>query len=66
MDMEKTLYRFNSSQDVVHLQTKYTLFKRVANIVFYLTLDEPLDRQLMREAIDRLIERNDCLRITFV
>ncbi len=66
MGMGKTLYRFNSSQDVVHLQTKYTLFKRVANIVFYLTLDEPLDRQLMREAIDRLIERNDCLRITFV
>ena len=34
MDNEKVLYGFNSSQDIIHLQTKYTLFKRVANIVF--------------------------------
>ncbi len=64
--MDKTLYGFNSSQDVINLQTKYTLFKRVANIVFTATLDEKADWDAMKQAINKLIERNDCLRIVFV
>lgn len=66
MDNEKVLYGFNSSQDIIHLQTKYTLFKRVANIVFSTVLDNDLNRDLMTKAINKLFERNDCLRITFV
>ena len=66
MNDDKTLYVLNASQDVVNLQTKYSLFRRVANILFSITFDEPLDRALMKKAIDLLIERNDCLRITFV
>lgn len=64
--MEKPLYSFNSSQDVINLQTKYTLFKRVANIVFSVTFDEGFDKDVMRKALDRIIERHDCLRIVFV
>lgn len=64
--MDKTLYRFNSSQDVIDLQTKYTLFKRVVNIVFSTTVDTGFDEAIMTRAINKIIERNDCLRITFV
>lgn len=63
---DNTLYGFNPSQDVINLQTKYTLFKRVANIVFSTTVDKGFDKNLMRQALDKLVERNDCLRITFV
>ena len=64
--MNRTLYEFNSSQDIINLQTKYTLFKRVANILFSVTFDEKVDWSLMKKAINILIERNDCLRIVFV
>lgn len=64
--MEKTLYRFNYSQDVIHLQTKYALYKRVANILFSTVVYKGFDRELMTKAINLLFERNDCLRITFV
>ena len=64
--MEKALYGFNSSQDVIHLQTKYSLFGRVANIVFSTVVEDGFDKDLMKKAINELIARNDCLRITFV
>ena len=63
--MERTYYGFNTSQDIIHLQTKYTLFKRVANIVFTTVVENGFDRALMTDAINKVIERNDCLRITF-
>ena len=62
----KVLLGFNNSQDVINLQTKYTLFKRVVNIVFSVTCDEPYDPQLMTQALNKLFERHDCLRLTFV
>jgi len=64
--MEKTLYGFNSSQDVINLQTKYALFSRVSNIVFSTEIESGFDRKLMTEALNIVIERNDCLRIRFV
>lgn len=64
--MDNTLYEFNSSEDIIELQTKYSLFKRVANIVFQVTVDAGFDHARMAEAIDKLFERNDCLRLTFV
>lgn len=64
--MDKVLYGFNSSQDVINLQTKYALFSRVANIVFSLTVDAGFDKTVMTETLNKVIERNDCLRITFV
>ena len=63
---ERTLYGFNVSQDVINLQTKYSLFNRVANILFGVAFDEGFDRDLMTRSIDKLFERHDCLRITFV
>jgi len=63
---DKKLYGFNSSQQVIQLQTKYTLFKRVENILFRTTISGGYDKKLMTDAINLLIKRNDCLRITFV
>ena len=60
------LYPLNTSQEIVDLQTKYSLFRRVANILFSTTVEEGFDRELMHKAIDKTIERNDCLRLTFV
>ncbi len=62
----KTLYQFNYSQDIVHLQTQYSLFNRVSNIIFSVTFDDGFEETIMTEAIRVLIERNDCLRLKFV
>lgn len=59
-------YHFTYSQDVIRLQSKYALFKRVLNILFSLTFDDGFDEALMRQALDKLYERNDCLRLRFV
>ena len=62
----KTLYHFTYSQEVIRLQSKYALFKRVLNILFSLTFDDGFDEALMRRALDKLYERHDCLRLRFV
>ncbi len=64
MNMER--YGFNYSQDIIDLQTKYSLFKRVVNIVFAVTVESGFDEVLMKNAINKMIERNDCLRLRFV
>ncbi len=64
--MKPKYYNLNPSQEVVRMQTQYTLFKRVANILFSLTFADGFDRKVMTDAINLLIERNDCLRIRFV
>ena len=63
---EKTIYELTPSQDVIQLQTKYTLYKRVVNILFSATYNEKIDYSLMKKAINILIERNDCLRLRFI
>lgn len=60
------LYETNQSQDVVNLQCKYTLFKRVMNILTSATTKKDIDVKLLTDAFNKVIERNDCLRIKFV
>lgn len=65
--MEKIkYYDLNPSQEVVKLQCKYTLFKRVINILTSMATEEKLDFEVMKQALNKVIERNDCLRIRFV
>lgn len=61
----KTIYELNPSQEVVRLQCKYTLFKRVINILTSMTSDDELDFDVMEKALNLTVERNDCLRIKF-
>lgn len=65
MTTEKQIYELTPSQDVSYLQCKYTLFKRVINILSSITLDKEIDFNLMKEAFNLVVERNDCLRIKF-
>lgn len=60
------LYETTLSQDVVLLQTKFTLFKQIVNITMSATSDEPLDFDLMTEALNKTVERNDSARLRFV
>ena len=60
------LYELTNSQDVVMLQCKYTLFKRVINIITSMSTKEEIDFNLMTQALNLVIERNDCLRLRFV
>lgn len=60
------LYNLNPSQEVSKLQCKYTLFKRVINILSSMATKEAFDFEIMKHAINKVIERNDCLRIRFV
>ena len=62
---ERKIYELTPSQDVSYLQCKYTLFKRVINILSSVTLDEEIDFELMKKALNLIVERNDCLRIKF-
>lgn len=62
----KTLYQTTLAQDVVILQTKYCLDKRVVNIISSMTSSTPLDFSVMQEAFNLVVKRNDCLRLRFV
>ena len=66
MTTNTILYQFNYSQDIVHLQTQYSLFNRVSNIVFSVAFDNGFDNRLMEQAVNLLIDRNDCLRLRFI
>ena len=60
-------YPTTPAQNVILLQLKYTLFKRVCNILSSVTLeDEKADWKLMKKACNLTVMRNDCLRIRFV
>lgn len=64
--MEKTYYELTPSQEVIELQCRYTLFKRVVNILFSATSENKLDFGILENAFNKVVERNDCLRIKFV
>lgn len=67
--MEKNkykLYETTLSQDLPILQTKYTLYKRIINIVMSATSDNPIDYDIMLQALNIAVERNDCARLRFV
>lgn len=62
---EKNFYELTPGQEVVYLQSKLSLHKNVVNIASALTLDNNVDFDLLKVALNKVIERNDCLRIKF-
>ena len=62
---DKPCYNLSLSQDVAYMQCKYSLYKRVINILSSIAMDEEVDFELMDQAFKLLVERNDCLRIRF-
>lgn len=65
MSIERKYYKMCPSQNVILLQCKYTLWKKVVNIVFSATKDEEMDLNLLDKAFNLVVQRNDCLRIRF-
>ena len=63
--MEKTVYGLTCGQEVVHLQGNLSMHKNVYNITATLTLDEKVDFELLKKAFNKVVERNDCLRLKF-
>ena len=59
------LIDLNFAQNVPLLQCKYSLFKRVINILASMSTKEDLDFNLLDKAFNLVVERNDCLRISF-
>lgn len=66
MKQTQELFELNPSQEVVLLQTKYTIFKRVISITMSATAEKPLNYQTMLKAFNLAVARNDCTRIRFV
>ena len=66
MKTERKLYELCPSQNVILLQTKYTLWPKVVNIVFSASKNEEMDFALLDKAFNLVVKRNDCLRIRFV
>lgn len=62
---ERTYYELNPSQEVVTLQLKYSLDKRIINILYSATSDEKLDMSLMKQSLLLAFERHDCMHIVF-
>jgi len=70
LDMSKkpenrTYYDIFGSQQLPLMQLKYCLHKESTQIVFYMIVDQELDHELLKQAVNEEIARNDCLRIRF-
>ena len=66
MKAERKLYELTPSQEVVKMQLLFSLDKRVINIVSSATINKSIDVEVMKQAINLVVERNDCLRLRFV
>lgn len=62
----KNYYELNPSQEVVMLQLKFCLHKRIVNIISSVTSEKALDFKIMEKAFNKVVERNDCLRLRFI
>ena len=63
--MNKSYYALTPAQGVCYLQCKYSLFKRVINILSSIAFNEEIDFDIMNQAYKLLVQRNDCLRLKF-
>ena len=63
--MEKPVYELTCGQEVVNLQGALSMHKNVYNIMATLTLDDKVDFELLKKAFNKVVERNDCLRLKF-
>ena len=62
---ETKYYELNGSQEVVMLQCKYSIFKRIVNILSSMSTKKAINFDVMEKAFNKVVERNDCLRIRF-
>ncbi len=63
---KSTIYELTPSQEVVSLQLRFSLDKRVINILISAQSEDKWDIEKMRQAINLAFLRHDCLHIRFV
>ena len=61
----KEIYELTPAQQVVNLQAMLSLHKNVVNIMSSMTFDEDLDFEVLKQAFNKVAERNDCLCMRF-
>lgn len=66
MKVERKLYELTPSQEVVKMQLLFSLDKRVINIVTSATINKPINTEIMKQAINLAVSRNDSVRLRFV
>ncbi len=62
---QKTYYDIVGSQMLPLIQLKFSVHKEVTQIIFYMILNQQLEYDLLKQAMNEEIARNDCLRIRF-
>ena len=62
---QRTYYDICGSQALPLLQLRFSLHKECTQIIFYMIVNQKLDFELLKQAVNIEIERNDCLRIRF-
>lgn len=56
-------YDYNGSQKSTLIQMKYSFHKEIAQIAFYILVNQKLDFELLKKAANIEIERNDSMRL---
>lgn len=60
------LYDLSPSQSLMHYMVAFSIHKQVTQLPCTITVDEPLDFDLLKKALAVEIERNDALRLRFI
>lgn len=63
--MEPKYYRLNDSQETLMIQQTFSFSKNVMQLPICVTTREKIDFNLLNDAVNIEIERNDCLRLRF-
>jgi len=64
---EKTKYPFTPAQEMINFMLKYSFFhKQVIQIPASIVVKRKIDFAVMQKALEKEIERNDCMRLRFI
>lgn len=63
--MDKYMYNLTPAQAVMYLSMKYSLQKQVINVPTSMLIQDEIDFELLQQAIELEVKRNDALRLRF-
>ena len=64
---EKAVYPFTPAQEMINFMLKYSFFhKQVIQIPASIVVKRKIDFDIMQKALEKEIERNDCMRLRFI
>lgn len=65
-EITEKLYGLIPSQQSMYVMLKYSIHKSVVQIPTSVTFDAEIDFEILKKALNREIERNDCMRLRFI